>query len=124
MLAKAVMKELFREIMDIEGVKGAMLVSLNGELVYKEFVGQAPIEAEDKNFWVGVFDSLHGVKECEVLSAASRLYIRETPLGYLLISMEPHARIALIRLNCDILAASIEDKKAPKARWGLFKKKK
>ena len=62
------MKELFREIMDIEGVKGAMLFSLNGDFVYKEFVDQTPMEVEDKNFWAAAFNSFEGVKECEIVS--------------------------------------------------------
>jgi hypothetical protein len=118
------MKELFREIMDIEGVKGAMLFSLNGDLVYKEFMGPAPMEVEDRSFWATAFNSFQGAKECEIVSDASRLYIKETILGYLLILMELHVRMALVRLSCDMLVASLEEKKAPKARWGLFKKKK
>jgi hypothetical protein len=118
------MKALFREVLDIEGVKGAMLFSLNGDFIYKEFIGQTPAELEDKYFWTAVFNSFKGVKECEIVSEVSMLYIKETTIGYLLILMESSTRIALVRLNCDLIAASLEEKKSPKTRWGLFKKKK
>jgi hypothetical protein len=122
--AKAVMKALFREVLEIEGVKGAMLFSQNGDFVYKEFLGQTPIAIENKDFWATTFTYFQGVKEFEIVFEESMLYIKETSLGYLLISMESPARIALVRLNCDLLAASLEEKKSPKGRWGFFRKKK
>jgi hypothetical protein len=118
------MKDLFREIMDIEGVKGVMLFSSSGDLIYKEFVERPPLEVENKVFWTTVFNVMQGTKECEIVYETSRLYIKETILGYLLIRMELDVRIALVRLSCDMLVASLDEKKAPKGRWGLFKKKK
>lgn len=118
------MKALFREVLDIEGVKGAMLFSLNGDFVYKEFVDQMPVEVENKDFWVATFNSLKGFKECEVVFENAMLYIKETSLGYLLILMEAATRIALVRLNCDLISASLEEKKSSKVWWRLFKKKK
>jgi hypothetical protein len=118
------MKELFGEIMDIGGVKGAMLFSLNGDLIYKEFMGKTPSEVGNNDFWATAFNVLQGTKECEIVLDSSRLYIKETILGYLLIWMELDVRIALVRLSCDMLVASLDEKKSPKGMWGLFKKKK
>jgi hypothetical protein len=118
------MKSLFREVLDIDGVKGAMLFSVYGDFLFKEFAGRFPAKGENKKFWADTLSSFKGVKECEVISEGSMLYIKETALGYLLILMESSTRIALVRLNCDLITAAIDEQKSPKGRWGLFKRKK
>lgn len=116
------MDRLFAEIMEINGVKGAMLFSTDGEMVHKEFSETPPVQLEDNAFWANVFSSFKGMKESEIVTVNCRLYIKETTLGFILIWMKADVRIALIRLNCDIIIASLEaEKKKPsKGKWSLF----
>jgi len=54
----------------------------------------------------------------------SRFYIRKTELGYLLILMGILAPTAMMRLNCDLLAASMKRIKSTKGLRGLFQTRK
>jgi hypothetical protein len=113
------MKELFRDILSIDDVKGVMLFSFKGELVFKEFLLPLSEEPETREWWPLFIDSLQGVREADI-----RLYIRKTDLGYLLILMGLFAPVAMMRLNCDILLPSLEKVGVTKGLVRFFKKKK
>jgi hypothetical protein len=117
------MKELFRDILSIDDVKGVMLFSFKGELVFKEFLLPLSEEPETREWWPLFIDSLQGVREADIVYENSRLYIRKTDLGYLLILMGLFAPVAMMRLNCDILLPSLEKMGATKGLVHFFKKK-
>ena len=117
------MEKLFSEVLDIEDVKGAMLFSLKGELVYNAFTGPPPSGIEDKEFRTRVSGVCREINECDVIFETCRLYIRRTVLGCLLIWMERYVSIALVRLQCDMLVAALEEKKQSKGKWRIFRKK-
>jgi hypothetical protein len=117
-------KELFRDILGVDDVKGVMIFSLKGALVFKEFLTPISEEPESREWWPLFIDSLRGVREADIVYEKSRLYVRKTEIGYLLILMGLFAPVAMIRLNCDILLPSLEQKRTSKGLAYLFKKKK
>lgn len=118
------MKELFRDILSIDDVIGVMLFSFKGELIFKEFLSPLSEEPETREWWPLFIDSLQGVREADIVYENSRLYIRKTDLGYLLILMGLFAPVAMMRLNCDILLPTLEKVGVPKGLVRFFKKKK
>lgn len=115
------MRELFKDIFGIEGVKGVMLFSFSGDLVFKEFLYAIAEEPENRD-WSLFIESLEGMRETDLVFEKGRLYIRKTEIGYLVILMEPHVSISMLRLNCDILLPSLRPAKSPKGMKRFFKR--
>ena len=117
------MEELFDDILSMEDVRGVMLFSLEGQLVFRKFLSPLSKNLEN-NDWIPFVDSLKAVREADLVFQKSRLYIRETDIGYLLILMGDFAPAATIRLSCDILLPSLKQIGTAKGFRRLFKKKK
>jgi hypothetical protein len=115
------MRELFNDILNMEGVKGLMMFSFAGEPVYKEF-NQAQPEGIESRDWSLFIESLAGMRETDLIYKKGRLYIRKTDIGYLVVLMGLFVPIAMMRLQCDILLPSLKPAKATKGIRRLFKK--
>ena len=118
------MKELFKDILGIDDVKGIMIFSFKGELIFKEFLTPLSEEPESREWWPLFIDSLRGVREADIVYEKGRLYVRKTDLGYLLIMMGLFAPVAMMRLNCDIILPSLGKTGTSKGLAHFFKKKK
>lgn len=116
-----VMHELFNDILNIEGVKGLMLISAAGEFLFKELnhIGHDNVENRD---WRLLIDSLADIREIDLIFEKGRLYIRRTEIGYLLVLMGSFVPIAMMRLQCDILLPSLKPAKSAKGIRIFFKK--
>ncbi|MGD2097355.1 MAG: hypothetical protein PVG35_07220 [Desulfobacterales bacterium] len=115
------MQELFKDILNTDGVTGVMLFAANGDVLFKEFsttVTEAP-EHRDCRFLI---DSLEGMRETDLIFEKGRIYIRKTEMGFLVVFMALYVPIAMIRLNCDILLPSLQPSK-PGRKFGRFFKK-
>lgn len=117
------MKELFDDILKIEDVEGVMLFSLEGELVFKEFLSPLIDESETMDLWGVFIDSLKGIREAELVFENARLYVRKTSSGYVMILMGVFAPVAMVRLNCDIILPSLKKAATTKGWRNFFKKK-
>jgi hypothetical protein len=115
------MRELFQDIMKMEGIKGVLLISERGEVIFKEFSVPLPDDPAKKE-WGYFIDSLNGIRETDLVYEKSRVYVRKTELGYLLILMDFFVSAAMVRLNCDILLPSLKRIKGSKGFKRLFKK--
>jgi len=115
------MRELFKDILKMEGVKGLMVFSFAGDPVYKEF-NQALPEGIESRDWRLIIESLDGMRETDLIFKKGRLYIRRTDIGYLVILVGLFVPIAMMRLQCDILLPSLQPAKAAKGIRRLFKK--
>jgi len=115
------MRELFSDILNIEGVKGLMVFSLGGDFVFREFnhVGLEEIENSD---WSLFIESLADVREADLIFEKGRLYIRRTDMGYLVLLIGPFVPIAMMRLQCDIMLPSLMATKKTKGIRRFFKK--
>jgi hypothetical protein len=115
------MRDLFRDILSLEGVKGVVLFSMEGDVVFKEF--SQSLEAEpDHRDWRPLLQSLEGIRETDLLFEKGRLYIRRTEIGYLFVLAGLFAPIAMLRLNCDILLPSLKSTQKTKGLLRLFRK--
>lgn len=115
------MKELFADVLNMEGVKGVLLLSPKGEILYQESrAGGMPNLA--KVDWKNILSTLDGMRETDLVFEKGRVYIRKTGLGYLMIPMGSQASIAMLRLNCDILLPSLKPAKGTRSLKRLFKK--
>jgi hypothetical protein len=115
------MKELFSDILSMEGIKGVLLLSLQGEIIFKEFPSPLPAEPETR-YWRRLVNSLEGIRETDLVYEKGRLYIRITELGYLLIFMGYFVSSAMLRLNCDILLPALKPVKTTRGLKRFFKK--
>ncbi len=115
------MKELFSDILSIDGVKGAMLFSFKGDLVFKQLALTTTDDPESIN-WSRFIQLLDGMRETDLIFEKGRLYIRRTDIGYLIILVSLFVPMAVLRLNCDILLPSLTPTKSSK-RWSRFFKR-
>ena len=118
------MKKLFDDIMAIDGVVGAMLVSFEGEIIYKDFKSPQYEKPESKEWWNSFVDSLNKIREADLVFEKIRLYVRTSTQGLMMVFIKTFAPIAMIRLNCDLLLPLLKEDASSKGRGGLFKKKK
>ncbi|MGD8263288.1 MAG: hypothetical protein PVG70_11925 [Desulfobacterales bacterium] len=116
------MRELFNDILNMEGVRGLMFFSFSGELIFKELHQALPEEPEARN-WSLFIQSLAGMRETDLIFKKGRLYIRRTEIGYLVILMGLFVPIAMMRLNCDIVMPALKPAKAVKGFRRFFKTK-
>ena len=115
------MRDLFKDILNLEGVKGVVMFSNSGDLIFKEFTHALKRDPENLN-WHLLIESLDGMRETDLIFENGRIYIRKTDLGYLVILMGLFAPAAMLRLNCDILLPALAPAK-PAKKWGLFLRK-
>lgn len=107
----------FEELFNLSDVKGLMLVSFEGRLLFKKFTGKLPQEPKSDDSWALFIHSLRGAAEVEVFYEKGRIYIKKTESGYLFVVAGVATPMALVRLNCDMVAPAM--KKVVK--WDRFK---
>ena len=115
------MHELFADILKIEGVKGLILISFGGEVLFRELHESVMPGTENRN-WKLFVESLADMPEIDLIFAKGRLYIRRTDIGYLIILIGSFVSIALMRLQCDILVPSLKPAKSKKGIRRFFRK--
>lgn len=115
------MKELFADILSMDGIMGVLLLSEKGETVYRESRGDRMPDTA-KVDWNSILPTLAGLRETDMVFERGRVYIRKTDLGYLLIPMNARASVAMLRLNCDILLPSLKPAKGTRGLKRLFNK--
>lgn len=117
------MKELFSDVLGIEDVKGVMLFSLEGNIVFSEFISHPNSNPEGRE-WLPFIEALKGVREAEFTFEKCRIYIRGTSSHCLIVIMDIFAPISMVRLNCDLLLPSIHQATKSKGLGHFFKRKK
>ena len=115
------MKELLKDILNIEGVKGLMMLSFAGDIIFRELFPGVHKDVENSD-WRRFIESLAGTRETDLIFEKGRLYIRRTDIGYLLVLMGSFVPIAMMRLQCDILLPSLKPAKPAKGIRRFFKK--
>lgn len=117
------MKDLFKDIFNIDNVQGVMFLPIKGKLVFSEFVSQQPKKIGDIN-WPPFIQTLNGIHEAELIFENNRFYLRRAGLGYILVVMGEAGLTEMVRLNCDVLISSFKQtKKKHKGSEFFFKKK-
>ena len=96
------MKDLFKELMEMEDMKGVFLFSMDGKLIFQDTKEplQKPIEEEK---WLSTLNVAKDLDEIEFLYDSEKVYIRRTEHGMLLLRMDISAPMHMVKMNCNIL---------------------
>ncbi len=114
------MLDLFHDILNTDGVKGILLFSFSGDIIFKEFI--SPLDAKPESMdWRFFIESLEGMRETDLVFEKGRIYIRRSEIGYLVVLMALFMPIAMVRLNCDILLPALKQQKFGKKLGRLLK---
>jgi len=119
------MKDLFKDVLGIEGVHGVLLFTENGNLSFSQFTA---VYQSDENLiktvdWSVVINELSGITEAEMMFDAGRLYFRKSSFGCLLVVLDDHAPVSMVRLNCEVLMPTLDKQKVGKGFGQLLRKK-
>jgi hypothetical protein len=116
------MKDLFSEILALEDIQGVLLLSLEGETIFKAL--NAPVHNENElgNCFHEIVRALNGIREADLLLEKVRVYIRKSNTSYLIVLMGSFASAAMVRLSCDMILPSLNDAKAGKGLRQIFKR--
>lgn len=115
------MKDVFKDIVNMDGVKGALLLSFDGAILFEDHressaASLGPSQRE------GLLVALDGVQETDAVYRDGRIYIRRSDIGFLLVNMSAAASVAMLRLNCDILLPTLKPTVEPKGMKRFFRK--
>ncbi|MBU2499417.1 MAG: hypothetical protein KKE57_10990 [Proteobacteria bacterium] len=116
------MRDLFNNILDIEDVQGVMLFSFEGRILYKELRSPLVEAFENMDLWPPFIKALAGIKEADLVFENSRLYVRRTALGFLVIPCGAYIPGAMLRLSCDMVLPSLKQADKGKGLRYMLKK--
>ena len=114
------MQKILHDIAQLDHVRGGLVISADGQVLCSEFA-LPPAKAPESFPWVDLVKQLNGVKEADVIFSETRVYLRQSQNGYLVILMEPYAALAMIRLHCDVQLSVLQKEKSKGVRR-FFKK--
>ncbi|HYQ59418.1 MAG TPA: hypothetical protein VEP29_00100 [Desulfatiglandales bacterium] len=112
------MKELFEDILAMEDVRGVVILSSEGEILFAE-----PSLEVERSLPLFI-RSLGTVREADLIFEKSRIYVRRTDMGYLVILLGLFASGAMLRLHVDMVLPSLKDRGKGKGLRSLFKRNK
>jgi hypothetical protein len=114
------MRHLFERILQEDDIKGVILISKDGKVVFREFLGGAGHNLRDVAP-LAATPLLGKAKEVEFLYEHDRIYMRMFAAGLVIVWMGAFAPVAMIRLSCDVLVPSLEKALSSKGWRRLFK---
>ncbi|MFZ7126797.1 MAG: hypothetical protein ACOWWM_11655 [Desulfobacterales bacterium] len=116
------MKELFSNLLNMKGVRGLVLFSAEGEILFDAFPGAEEAEVRSFGNWEAVSAALAGVREADLLFQNGRFYIRRTGIGILLVVIDLSLSVAMVKLNCDIILPNLKQVSSGKGLRRFFRK--
>ena len=116
------MKEIFQEIIKMDGVNGVLLLSFEGSILFENYSETGPLPTGGRD-WLGLISALDGAREADIIFEDARIYTRRSEVGYLMVLMSSSVSVAMLRLNCDILLPSLKPAPGSKGIKRFFKKK-
>ena len=120
------MKDIFKEIMAIEGVHGLMVISNEGGVLLSKFAQNFRGEEEKLSEinWEPFTVEMGGVKDAELIFDRARFYIKKSETGFLIVMIGDNAPISMVRLNCEILLPQLAKIQPVGKRFGDILRKK
>lgn len=120
------MKDIFKDVMGIDGVHGLMVVSNEGGVMMSRFSPDFRGEEEKLSQinWEPFTIEMGSIKDAELVYDSARFYIKKSEIGFLIVIIGDNAPISLVRLNCEILLPMLSKIQPASKRIGrLFRKK-
>jgi len=117
------MKDLLGRILEIEEVQGVLLVSFEGNVLFQDDSPTITTAAEKSGIWARLFETMDGIREADLIFEQTRLYLRKTDMGYLLVVTGLFAPAAMVRMHCDLVLPFLRQNSKPKGLKKLFGKK-
>lgn len=104
------MKDIFKDILGIDGVKGVVMFSPEGKLLLSKFSdNDREEESRIENInWDAFAIELKDLTEAEFVFERNRFYIRKSRSGFLLVVLEDIAPVSMVRLNCEIVLPTLD----------------
>jgi hypothetical protein len=115
------MEAHFKDIMAIKGVQGVILLDADGKVVFESVPSLRTEMRQRYTNWKKLIDTLGNIREADFVFDNGRVYLRQSENGYLIISMQSFASIAMVKLNCDILLPQLKYDKS-KGLKALFRR--
>jgi len=120
------MKDIFKDVMGIEGVHGLMVVSSEGSVMLSKF---SPDFREEEGKlsqinWEPFTIEMGSIKDAELIYDSARFYIKKSETGFLIVIIGDNAPISLVRLNCEILLPLLTKIQPTSKRIGKILRKK
>lgn len=113
------MREVFADLLAVDGVKGMLIFSAGGDLLFEEFTigaaGRPPVRE-----WRALLDAAAGFRETDLLFEKGRVYIHRVGERALIVVTGLIAPSAIIRRTCDILAPALTQFKPGKGLKRFF----
>ncbi len=116
------MKDIFQEILSMDGVHGVILLSPEGKVLFESLDKNRFSPHRSNLSWLTIIETLEEFQEVDLIFEQGRFYIRKTGSGYLMISMSDNVSIAMVKLNCDIVLPELSKVKPSKGLRGFFKR--
>jgi len=120
------MKDIFKDVLGIDGVHGLLVISDEGGLTLTKFSNQFKDEEEklSRIDWAPFTIELTSVNEAELFYETTRFYVKKSEAGYLIVLLGYEAPISMVRLNCEIMLPLLDRMKPTSKKIGaLFRKK-
>ncbi len=120
------MKDIFKDVMGIEGVHGLMVVSTEGSVMLSKFSPDFREEEEKLSQinWEPFTIEMSSIKDAELIYDSARFYIKKSETGFLIVIIGDNAPISLVRLNCEILLPLLTKIQPASKRIGKILRKK
>ena len=120
------MKDIFKEVMGIEGVRGLLIVSNEGVVTLSKSSSDFKREAEQLGQinWLPFTMEMSGIKDAELVYDSARFYIKKFEEGYLLVIIGDNAPLSMVRLNCEVLLPSLVKMQPTSKKIGNLLRKK
>ena len=120
------MKDIFKDIVGIEGVHGVLVVSNEGNLTTSKFSSKFKHDEDalGQINWGAFILELSGISDAELIYDTARFYVKKSDAGYLIVILGDDAQISMVRLNCEVLLPSLDKIKPAGKRIGEILRKK
>ena len=120
------MKDIFKDVMGIDGVHGLMVVSNEGSVMLSKFSSDFREEEEKLSQvnWEPFTVEMGTVKDAELIYDSARFYIKKSETGFLIVIIGDNAPISMVRLNCEILLPLLTKIQPASKRIGKILRKK
>ncbi len=112
------MKEIFKDLLEMDEVNGVVFVDLDGNTQFQEFTGLAAVQLTPDRI-LGLLDLMKNTREAEVIYDNARMLLRGCTDGILIVLASRFAVMSMIRLNCDILVSALASADAKQKKKGL-----